>query len=72
MVLLENNLNPQETVFIDDSEQNLPIARQLGINTILFNQNKDISELFCEGKLIAFDCQDDIVRDRNMANFNAN
>ena len=72
MVLLENNLNPQETVFIDDSEQNLPIARQLGINTILLNQNKDVSELYECGRLIPFARPDGIVRDRDMANFNAN
>ena len=72
MVLHENNLNPHETVFIDDSEQNLPIARQLGINTILLNQNKDVSELFNDGRLIPIAQPEGIVHDKIMMNFNVN
>ncbi|MEI6124032.1 MAG: HAD family phosphatase [Bacteroidota bacterium] len=51
-VLRENQLWPEETVFIDDSEQNLPPARELGIKTILLYNTTDISKLFVDGKLI--------------------
>ncbi|MFD1255962.1 HAD family hydrolase [Mucilaginibacter terrae] len=34
-VLYENNLNPSETLFIDDSPQHLESAKSLGINTFL-------------------------------------
>jgi len=34
-VLKENNLNPAETLFIDDSPQHLETAKQLGIQTFL-------------------------------------
>ena len=34
-VLKENNLKPQETLFIDDSPQHLEAAKKLGIQTFL-------------------------------------
>lgn len=40
--LLENNINPNETVFIDDREENLSPAKQLGINTILFEDSEQM------------------------------
>lgn len=46
LVLNENALNPEETVFIDDSEQNLPPARSLGMKTIFLKQGLDVTELF--------------------------
>lgn len=46
LILNENNLNPKETVFIDDSEQNLPPAQTLGINTIFLKKGIDVSDLF--------------------------
>jgi FMN phosphatase YigB (HAD superfamily) len=33
--LAENNLNPEETLFIDDSPQHLEAAKTLGIQTFL-------------------------------------
>lgn len=46
LILKDNDLNPNETVFIDDSEQNLPPAKSLGIHTILLNNGMDVSDLF--------------------------
>ncbi len=43
LVLNEMNLNPEETLFIDDSEQNIKTANYLGINTFLFNPLNDLS-----------------------------
>ncbi|RZK46045.1 MAG: HAD family hydrolase, partial [Pedobacter sp.] len=37
MVLKENNLNPEETLFIDDSPQHIEGAKKAGINTLLMN-----------------------------------
>jgi putative hydrolase of the HAD superfamily len=33
------NLNPKECIFVDDKERNLIPARNLGINTFLYNHN---------------------------------
>ena len=41
-VINENNLNPSETVFFDDSEINLASAQKLGINTILISAKHTI------------------------------
>lgn len=37
MVLRENNLNPSETLFIDDSPQHLEGAKEVGLNTLLMD-----------------------------------
>ena len=55
LVLSENNLNPAETLFIDDSEQNTEAASALGIQTYLFKPGEKLSDLFSEGKLIIKD-----------------
>jgi FMN phosphatase YigB (HAD superfamily) len=53
LVLKENGLIADETLFIDDSEQNLPPAVSLGMKTFLPKQGIDINELFDdEGFLI--------------------
>ena len=36
-VLRENNLNPKETLFIDDSPQHIEGAKKAGLNTLLMN-----------------------------------
>lgn len=36
-VISENNLNPAETLFIDDSPQHIAGAKQLGLHTLLMN-----------------------------------
>jgi putative hydrolase of the HAD superfamily len=40
--LKKNKIKPEETIFIDDVEKNMPPARKLGINTILFKDNKQL------------------------------
>jgi len=39
IILKENDLNPQETLFIDDIEQNLEPARNLLLKTYLYKKN---------------------------------
>ena len=45
-VLNENNLNPAETLFIDDSPQHIATAKKLGIQTYLMTAPDSIIELF--------------------------
>jgi len=51
LILEENNLNAMETLFIDDSEQNLPPAKSFGINTLFLKNAMDVTELFENGFL---------------------
>ena len=51
-VLLENQLNPSETLFIDDSPQHLEGAQKLGLQTYLMTAPDSIQALF-GGDLIA-------------------
>lgn len=51
LIIKENDLNPAETVFIDDSKQNLPPAQNLGIQTIFLNNGMDVCDLFENGFL---------------------
>lgn len=44
-VLKENNLTPAETLFIDDSIQNLKPAEELGIQTIFLKEGMGIEDL---------------------------
>lgn len=44
-VLKENNFSPSETLFIDDTKENTDAAEELGIHTINFERNGDLSEL---------------------------
>jgi len=47
-VLNENNLNPAETLFIDDSPQHIAAAQKLGIQTYLMTAPDNIQKLFKE------------------------
>lgn len=50
-VLNENNINPQECLFIDDTEENIVSASKLGIHTWHINpENEDITTLFTTKK----------------------
>jgi FMN phosphatase YigB (HAD superfamily) len=51
-VLNENNLNPAETLFIDDSPQHLETAKKLGIQTFLMTAPDTIQHFFEREKLI--------------------
>jgi len=44
-VLMENNLNPAETLFIDDSPQHIETAKKLGINTYLMTAPDSLQAL---------------------------
>lgn len=44
-VLKENNLNPSETLFVDDSVQNVEAARLAGMQAILLEPGKFIEDL---------------------------
>ena len=44
-VLLENKLNPAETVFIDDSIQHVKAAGECGINAFLLEKNMELNDL---------------------------
>jgi putative hydrolase of the HAD superfamily len=46
LVLKENGLIPDETLFIDDSEQNLPPAVSLGMKTFYLKKGIDFKQLF--------------------------
>jgi len=50
-VLKNHNINPSETLFIDDSLQNINPAKQLGIKTYLLKEKEEIINLFDNGKL---------------------
>jgi putative hydrolase of the HAD superfamily len=43
-VLRENDLRAAETLFIDDSEQHIRSAKQLGIHTLFFDQNASLED----------------------------
>ena len=45
-VLQENNLDPAETLFIDDSPQHLETAKKLGLQTYLLTAPDNIQEYF--------------------------
>ncbi|MES2567042.1 MAG: HAD family phosphatase [Bacteroidota bacterium] len=51
-VLKENNLNKEETLFIDDSPQHVNGARESGLHAHLLTNGTDISELVAELNLI--------------------
>ena len=44
-VLMENQLSPAETLFIDDSLQNITTAKELGLQTILLKDGMGIEDL---------------------------
>lgn len=52
MVLQKNKLKPEETVFIDDSEQHVKGAGQCGINAYLLPKNMEVGDLLKELDLL--------------------
>ena len=46
IILDENNLNPKEVFFIDDSPQHIEGAKKLGIQTYHLQDNEEIISLF--------------------------
>jgi len=52
-VLKDQNIQPEETLFIDDALPNILTANQLGLNTIFLNLDNghDVLDLFENGKL---------------------
>ena len=52
LVLRENELNPSETVFIDDSIQHVQGAGACGINSYLLAKNMEVGDLLKELKLL--------------------
>jgi len=46
LILNENHLDPATTLFIDDSEQNLPPAQSLDIHTYFLEKGTDVCTLF--------------------------
>lgn len=51
-VLKDNNLNPAETLFIDDSPQHIEGAKKLGINTLLMTEKPAQLEQFLKANQI--------------------
>ncbi len=52
-VMNENNLKPEETLFIDDSPQHLAAAANLGINTFLMTAPDTLTAYFDRNGLLA-------------------
>ena len=52
LVLNENKLKPEETVFIDDSAQHVKAAGELGINAFLLQKNMSVNDLLKQLKLL--------------------
>lgn len=52
MVLLENDLKPEETVFIDDSPQHVEGALKTGLKAVLLDKNREVGDLLKELHLI--------------------
>ncbi len=52
LVLKENNLLPEETVFIDDSPQHVKAAGECGINAYLLPKNMEVGGLLKDLKLL--------------------
>jgi putative hydrolase of the HAD superfamily len=44
LILTENNLDPKECLYFDDSEKNILSAKTLGINGIVFKDNNSVKE----------------------------
>ena len=50
-VLDQNNLNPEESLFIDDSPQHLEGAKKLGIQTVLCSKERPLEQIVADLKL---------------------
>jgi HAD superfamily hydrolase (TIGR01509 family) len=53
-VLAEENLNPEECLFVDDHENHIAIARKLGINSIHFKNSTQLKEELVKYNLSGF------------------
>lgn len=52
-VIRENNLNPAETLFIDDSPQHIEGAKLAGLNTLLMTKHpKDLEQVLIEHQIL--------------------
>jgi putative hydrolase of the HAD superfamily len=51
-VLQQNNLKPEETIFIDDSPQHVKGAGECGINAFLLQKNMSVNDLLRQLKLL--------------------
>lgn len=49
-LLAESSLIPSETLFVDDSIQNIIAAQEIGINTVYLTNEVDITDIFQDGK----------------------
>ena len=52
LVLHENDLNAEETLFIDDSPQHIEGALKTGIKAVLLNKNEEVESLLNDRGLI--------------------
>ena len=52
MLLNENNLVPEETLFIDDSIQNIKTAKNIGIKAVYLEHGMEVTDLFENGWLL--------------------
>lgn len=48
LVVNENELIPEETLFVDDSPKNIEMANELGLHTMLFRQSEDLAKALQE------------------------
>lgn len=48
-VVLDANINKNETLFIDDTSQNISGAKQSGLNAYLLDNNQTLTEIFNKG-----------------------
>jgi hypothetical protein len=46
LMLAESGLNPEETLFIDDSEANCKAAQEVGIRTVHYHIGEDLKKIF--------------------------
>ncbi len=46
LILKKMNLSPEQIIFVDDKQENLDTANGLGINTVLFVNNKELKKEF--------------------------
>ncbi len=52
-VIKENNLNPEETLFIDDSPQHIAGAKKAGLHTLLMDRHpKDLHEFLKKHQIL--------------------
>lgn len=52
-VMHENNLNPKETLFIDDSPQHLKTADILGLNTHLLTADETLESYLYDSGILS-------------------